>query len=135
MSHFPRIMQLLMRCSSDEDLQVGVVSRSGERRRNSDNILPVTVCCWAMDRNIGEIGCFKIVKFWQLTKGFVWNQIFLQPRLPSSQALQNGLKALKILKHVSRSDLLCFQGSSRQTGPVFMSEVWVFYYYSTTKSI
>ena len=44
-----------MRCSSDEDLQVGVVSRSGERRRNSDNILPVTVCCWAMDRNIGEM--------------------------------------------------------------------------------
>ena len=37
-----------------------------------------------MVRNIGKIGCFKIVKFWQLTKGFVWNQIFLQPRLPSS---------------------------------------------------
>lgn len=70
--------------------------------------------CWAMDRNIGKIGCFKIVKFWQLTKGFVWNQIFLQPSLTHSLGLWNGLKALKMLKHVSRSDLLCFQGSSLQ---------------------
>ena len=42
-------------------------------------------------------------------------------KLTPSLGLWNGLKALKMLKHVSRSDPLCFQGSSQQQArPVFL---------------
>ena len=117
MSHF-RPKYFLIRCSSDEDLQVGLVSR--ERRRNSDNISPVTVCCWAMDRNIGKIGCFKIVKFWQLTKGFVWNQIFLQP----SSLLSGFMERFKSFKNaetcVEIGSFMFSRQSAAQTSLVFL---------------